>query len=89
MMQLCDGAGSMRHLSNAEIYDRLHRAFSILGIEAGTTDIGNTALLTARKVIAGLQLAIVASDEGIDLRSLSVSAEVLPPLRPLPVAKEG
>ena len=71
----------MRHLSNAEIYDRLHRAFSILGTEAGKTDIGNTALLTARKVITGLQLAIVASDEGIDLRSPSVGEDILPSIR--------
>lgn len=55
----------MAKVSNVEIYDRLNRAFQLFGAEDGETDLGDTALRTIRKVITGLQLAIVAQQEGL------------------------
>lgn len=50
-------------LSNNAISDRLTAARELLGEEPGATIEGNTALETARRALALLNMGLVAADE--------------------------
>lgn len=55
--------GRVARLPNNAVSDRLQAAWRVLGIEAGDTPEGNSALEAARRALCLLNMGLIAADE--------------------------